>query len=114
MQNPLSLLSPGFSSGKRRSRTLHALSWESLLFLILGYVASAATSSTAQEPLWIGSEATRTRVRIVDVDGPTKKVVLDSAHRFAAPEWAVDGESFVVNGGGKLWRAPAKGGELVL
>jgi predicted Zn-dependent protease len=50
-------------------------------------------------------------VRIVDVDGPTKKVVLDSAHRFAAPEWADDGKSFVVNGGGKLWRAPAKGGE---
>jgi predicted Zn-dependent protease len=50
-------------------------------------------------------------LHIIDVDGPTNSVVLDSQRRFAAPEWAADGKSFVVNGSGKLWRAPANGGE---
>lgn len=47
---------------------------------------------------------------VVGVDGSAKKVVVDSPHRLAAPEWSRDGKSFVVNGGGKLWRVPAAGG----
>ena len=67
-----------------------------------------ATESPAAEPAWIGSDATRSRITVVDVDGASAKVVLDSPHRYAAPEWTPDGASLIVNGGGKLWRCPPR------
>ena len=69
-----------------------------------------ATVSLADEAPWIGLEATRSRITIVDLDGSSPKVVLDSPRRFAAPEWTPDGSALIVNGGGKLWRLPASGG----
>ncbi len=64
----------------------------------------------AQESPWFGREATRSRITIVDLDGSDPKVVLDSPHRYAAPEWTPDGKELIVNGGGKLWRVPVAGG----
>ncbi len=75
----------------------------------IGLVVSAAR---ADEPPWTGSEATRTRVTIIALDGSAKQVVLDSPRRFAAPDWTPDGRSLIVNGGGRLWRLPATGGVL--
>ena len=49
-------------------------------------------------------------VHPVDLDGSAPKVVLDSSHRYAAPEWTPDGAGPIVNGGGRLWRLPASGG----
>lgn len=80
-----------------------------LTCLIAG-IALVATTSRAGEPPWVGSEATRTRLTVIGVDGSAKKVLLDSPHRLAAPEWSPDGRTLVVNGGGKLWRVPAAGG----
>jgi Tol biopolymer transport system component len=68
------------------------------------------TTSRAGEPPWVGGEATRSRLTIIGVDGSGKRVVLDAPRRYAAPEWSPDGKSFIVNGGGKLWRVPASGG----
>lgn len=79
---------------------------------ILAWVALSTAVSFAGEPPWVGSEATRTRLTVVNLDGTAKKVVVDSPHRLAAPEWSPDGKSLIVNGGGKLWRVPAEGGEL--
>jgi WD40-like Beta Propeller Repeat len=85
---------------------LHGSSASLLVALILLF----ATASLANEVPWIGLEATRTRITIVDVDGTSPKVVFDSPRRFAAPEWTPDGSALIVNGGGKLWRLPASGG----
>jgi WD40-like Beta Propeller Repeat len=80
------------------------------VFLIVCLGSLDATISPAAEPLWIGSEATRTRITVIDVDGSKSKVIFDSPHRYAAPEWTPDGASLIINGGGKLWRLPASGG----
>jgi Tol biopolymer transport system component len=78
--------------------------------LFAALITLLATACFADEPPWIGGEATRTRITIVGVDGSSPKVVLDSPRRFAAPEWTPDGAGLIVNGGGKLWRMPATGG----
>src|SRR5690348_671992 len=69
-----------------------------------------ATGPAAAEDAWIGREATRSRITLVELDGSSPKVVLDSPHRFAAPEWTPDGAGLIVNGGGRLCRLPASGG----
>ncbi len=73
-------------------------------FTLLGMRASAA------EPPWIAGEETRSRITVVALDGSGRKVVLDSPHRYAAPDWTPDGKALIVNGGGKLWRVPISGG----
>ena len=78
--------------------------------LFAAFVPLIATESAAEEASWIGREATRSRITVIDVDGSKPKVVFDSPHRYAAPEWTPDGASLIVNGGGKLWRLPASGG----
>ena len=80
-----------------------------LTCLIAG-IALVAATSRAGEPPWVGSESTRTRLTVIGLDGSAKKVLLDSPHRLAAPEWSPDGKTLVVNGGGTLWRVPAAGG----
>ncbi len=74
-------------------------------------LAFLASSGRGQERPWVGYTATRSRITIVGLDGSDPKVVLDSPHRFAAPEWTPDGRSLIVNGGGRLWRVPVAGGE---
>jgi TolB protein len=86
------------------------MKYGSLASLLTAFVTVLAPESASQEVTWIGREATRSRITVVDVDGSSSKVVLDSRHRYAAPEWTPDGASLIVNGGGKLWRVPATGG----
>ena len=69
-----------------------------------------ATELRAAEPSWIGREATRSRITVIDADGSSPKVVLDTPHRYAAPEWTPDGAGLIVNGGGRLWLLPMAGG----
>ena len=82
-----------------------ALAWLAAVGLAL-----ATSKSQAGEPPWVAGEATRSRLTVVGLDGSGKKVVLDSPHRYAAPDWSPDGKALIVNGGGKLWRLPATGG----
>jgi TolB protein len=82
----------------------------SLASILAGFVTLLAAEPPAADDSWIGSEATRSRITIIDVDGSTPKVVLDSPHRYAAPEWTPDGAGLIVNGGGQLWRLPIAGG----
>jgi hypothetical protein len=77
-----------------------------LAFFVLGF---GSGSQAADDP-WFGLEATPSRVTTIEIGGSSPKVVLDSPHRFAAPEWTPDGTSLIVNGGGTLWRLPALGG----
>jgi hypothetical protein len=73
-------------------------------------MTSSVSAARADEPPWIGNEATRTRLTIIALDGSAKQVVLDTPRRFSAPDWTPDGQSIIVNGGGRLWRLPATGG----
>ena len=82
----------------------------SLVPLLAAVAALTATESPTPDDAWIGREATRSRITVIGVDGSSPKVVLDSPHRYAAPDWTPDGTSFIINGGGKLWRLPANGG----
>jgi hypothetical protein len=82
----------------------------SLASLLAAFAPLLAPESSSQKVSWIGREATRSRITIVEFDGSSPKVVLDSPHRYAAPEWTPDGATLIINGGGKLWRLPASGG----
>ena len=84
----------------------------SRILLIASLVLLYASVSLAAEPFWSSSEATRSRITVVDVDGSKPKVIFDSPQRYGAPEWTPDGTSVVFNAGGKLWRLPASGGTL--
>ena len=77
----------------------------------LAVILLLATGTSAAEDAWIGREATRSRITLIELDGSSSRVVLDSPHRYAAPEWTPDGTGLIVNGGGRLWRLPASGGE---
>jgi hypothetical protein len=78
--------------------------------LLVAFVSLLATESPAADDPWIGTAATRSRIMVTDINGSSTKVVLDSPHRYSAPEWTPDGTALIVNGGGKLWRLPAPGG----
>jgi WD40-like Beta Propeller Repeat len=77
---------------------------------ICAFIPPLAIESPAALPEWFGAQATPSRITLCDVNGSAPKVVLESPHRYAAPEWTPDGTSLIVNGGGKLWRLPAAGG----
>jgi hypothetical protein len=64
------------------------------------------TESPGQNDSWIGRKTTRSRITLVEVDGSSPKVALDSPRRYSAPEWTPDGAGLIVNGGGKLVSQP--------
>jgi Tol biopolymer transport system component len=82
----------------------------SLASILATFVTLLGTGSAAADDPWIGREATRSRITIIDLDGSSPKIVLDSPHRYAAPDWTPDGAGLIVNGGGRLWRLPISGG----
>src|ERR1700722_6668865 len=86
------------------------MSHGSLASILAAFVILLATESPAADDPWIGREAIRSRITIIDLDGSSPKVVLDSPHQYAAPEWTPDGSGLIVNGGGKLWRLSITGG----
>ena len=72
------------------------------------FLAAFASGAVAQD---IGRDATRSTITVFDVDGRSKRVVFEADRRFDAPNWSPDGSYFLLNGGGKLWRLPASGGQ---
>ena len=64
------------------------------------------TESPGQSGSWIGREGTRSRITIVDINGLSPNIALDSPRRYSAPEWTPDGACVIVNGGGKLVSQP--------
>lgn len=91
------------NSGSVRRRAQH-LGFALACFLLTFY----RLPSTAQEA---GRDATRSLVTVMDADGKSKRVVLDSNRRLDAPSWSPDGSCLILNGGGKLWRVPVSGGQ---
>ena len=85
----------------------------SFALLVGAAVTIGAVQGPSDDGTWIGREATRSRITLVDLDGGSAKLVLDSPNRFSAPEWMPDGRGLIVNGGGKLWRLPISGGTPV-
>jgi TolB protein len=53
----------------------------------------------------------RSHITVIDRDGSNKRVVFSSDELFEAPNWTPDGKSLILNSRGKLWKAPATGGE---
>ncbi len=76
----------------------------------IAFLSLLAAEPSAADVTWVGRQATRSVITVIDVDGSAPKVVLDSPHRYAAPEWTPDGSGLIVNGGGHLWRLPLSGG----
>jgi Tol biopolymer transport system component len=58
-----------------------------------------------------GRDVTRSLVTVMDADGKSPRVVLDSNLRFNAPSWSPDGSFLILSGGGMLWRVPVSGGQ---
>ena len=58
-----------------------------------------------------GYDTTRSLITIIDANGKSKRIVLDSNQRFGSPSWSGDGTYLVLNSGGKLWRVAVDGKE---
>jgi len=86
----------------------------SLAALLAAFIPLVMADSPAPEIGWIGYDETRSRITLIDLDGSAPKVILESTHRYAAPEWTPDGDNLIVNGGSKLWRLSASGGAPTL
>ncbi|MCU0981775.1 MAG: hypothetical protein MUF25_21710, partial [Pirellulaceae bacterium] len=56
-----------------------------------------------------GSNAIRSVITIMGVDGKSKRVVLAVNRRFGAPSWSPDGSYLILNSGGMLWRLMVTG-----
>lgn len=52
------------------------------------------------------------RIVIVDRNGGSRRVVLDSKRLIEAPNWTPDGKWLIVNSDGRLFRLPVVGGDL--
>lgn len=57
--------------------------------------------------------AMRSLLRIFDLDTGRAETLLDHAGHIEAPNWAPDGASLIVNGGGRLFRLPLDAPRLV-
>jgi hypothetical protein len=57
-----------------------------LALLVATFVPLAATGSPAADATWIAREATRSRITLVDVNGSSPQVILESPHRYSAPD----------------------------
>ena len=51
------------------------------------------------------------RLEIMNVSDGRRKVILESAGRFEAPNWMPDGKKLLYNEGGSLYKIPIEGGE---
>ncbi|HEV2692063.1 MAG TPA: hypothetical protein VG347_04135 [Verrucomicrobiae bacterium] len=78
------------------------------LTLSLTVLIFCALQSFAQD---FGYDTTRSVITIIDANGKSKRIVLDSNQRFGAPSWSGDGTYLVLNSGGKLWRVSVDGKE---
>jgi hypothetical protein len=58
-----------------------------------------------------GDEAVQTSVIVMSPDGRSKHVIHKAARRLSAPNWSPDSTYLILNGGGRLWRLPTRGGE---
>lgn len=52
-------------------------------------------------------------LEILDVFSGNRTVIHTSTYKFEAPNWSRDGAYLLFNGGGKIWKIPAEGGEPV-
>jgi Tol biopolymer transport system component len=59
-----------------------------------------------------GPAAGPSHVTVIAADGGSKEVIHTSPRNIQAPNWSPDGTYLLLNGGGKLWKLPAGGGEL--
>jgi TolB protein len=100
----------GASAVPFRPEGYSAILHKSLASLIVIVVPFLTIECSAADDVWIGHEATRSWITLIDVNGSSPKVVNDSPRRYAAPEWTADGAGLIVNGGGKLWRVAVSGG----
>src|SRR5262249_39673569 len=101
------------TSGIERPRTMLARTKASRLalrFLILGATSVVVTSAAAQ-PQPVRREPLISRITLINVDGTSPTVVLETPRHFEAPNWSRDGTYLLLNSQGKLWRLPVAGGE---
>ena len=68
------------------------------------------SSPTESDPSWVLGRprvlrtGQRTEIWIGDVEGEARRVHVDDAVLFEAPNWAPDGDALLLNGDGLLWR----------
>jgi Tol biopolymer transport system component len=84
-----------------------------LRLLILGATSVVVTSAAAQ-PQPVRREPLISRITLINADGTSPTVVLETPRHFEAPNWSRDGTYLLLNSQGKLWRLPVAGGEPAL
>jgi len=69
-----------------------------------------ATSTGLRVPAQeVGRDATRSMVTVIDADGKSKRIVLESNRQVNAPSWSPDGSFLTLSAGRDLWRIPIHG-----
>ncbi len=72
-------------------------------------VAALAPAAPGEGPAAVGRDADRTSLVVHDVAAGSTRVARVDPRRLGAPGWSPDGASWIVNGGGQLWRLPTSG-----
>ena len=76
-------------------------------------IAIALTAQQAQsQPQQPARPPVMSHISVMNADGTGERVVASFVRILEAPNWSHDGQFLVVNGDGKLWRVPVKGGAL--
>jgi hypothetical protein len=68
----------------------------------------------AVPPLDQTAAAVQSTLEVVNIDSKNRRVVYHTNARIEAPNWSRDGQILVYNGGGRLYRLPATGGQPLL
>lgn len=84
----------------------------SLIVLGVGMGVLAQQQTPPQTPASGGRPATMSHISVMSADGKEERIVASFSRIVEAPNWSHDGEYLIVNGDGKLWRVPVKGGQL--
>jgi Tol biopolymer transport system component len=58
--------------------------------------------------------AVESTLELMDIDGPSRKIVRHFPTKIEAPNWSRDGRWLIYNAGGAIYRIPAAGGEPTL
>lgn len=73
---------------------------------------TAVFSNVALEtPGTFPARTVESTLEVIDIETGQRRIVRRALEHFEAPNWSADGRYLYYNGGGAMWRIPARGGE---